>query len=104
MHVVLAEHDRPGIPETLDDGGVEVCDVLGKDGRPAGGDPTLHRDVVFHPHRDAVERATPASLRQFGVGGFRSREGLLGLHDGEGVQLSVRRRDLFERGGDQLDG
>ena len=103
VHIVLADDDRSGIPETLYHCGVVIRDVLGQDGRAAGRDPTRHRDVVLHPDRDAMQRPSPVSLCEFGVSGFRAGECLLSLHHGKRVQPTVRRRYLFQCGADQFD-
>src|SRR5574341_46538 len=81
----------------LDDRGVAVRHMIGKDLRTAGGPHILRREDVFHRDRNAVKRSAIQAARQFLAGAPRPRPRPL-LRDGdERLELLLKPGDPPQR-------
>ena len=98
-HIQLAQQDSPGRFQLGDHGGIPVGDMVGQDGGAAGGGDALGVQLVFHRHRDAVQRPPIVAGGDFP---FRFLGGGLGFGPANGdvgMELPVHPVNALQVGG-----
>ena len=102
--VALAQDDRAGGAQPLDDEVVLIRHVVGVDGRAEGRADARRRDEVLDHDGQPVQRARRPARGEGGVGGIGVGQGALGEERADRVDARIDPRDLVEVRLDDLAG
>ena len=103
-HAQFSQKDGARVPQPLDDGGIVVGHLVGKNIAAPGRADVPGRQQVLDGEWNPMQRSPISSRGDLLLGRLRLTQGQFGRHRDEAVDLRIERFDSIQIGPGQLDG